>query len=237
MRLSEPLGEVLKTARAAAKAGDHAAALASYEHFFDNALKDQGEENNYYGVRLSYCLDEWVRLGEKYPQARQRLEAKAAEPIVELERTRRPELFHDLISINEHLDRDRASIDYFLKLHSADRPLAEAVVSYIWDSLVADAQWEACSAYISEPIAKYEHALEKFDMSTKICADDPSLGGADFARQIKGWYMRDVSNLCLVLKNIGNNAALAQIVETMKSDMRQREQPAIAEEIRKRAAL
>jgi hypothetical protein len=47
-----PPGEVLDAARAAAKQGDYAVALEKYERFFDRALLDQGEDNNYYGVRL-----------------------------------------------------------------------------------------------------------------------------------------------------------------------------------------
>jgi hypothetical protein len=108
-------------------AGDYAVALASYEDFFDHSLQDQGAENNYYGVRLSFCLDEWARLAEKHPKALQRLEAKAKETIAELERTRRPALFHDFISINKYLGQERTSIDLFLKYHSSDRSLAEAI--------------------------------------------------------------------------------------------------------------
>jgi hypothetical protein len=148
-----PPGEVLKTARTAAMAGDYAVALVSYEDFFDHSLRGQGGENNYYGVRLSFCLDEWARLAEKYPKALQRLEAKARETIAELERTRRPALFHDFISINKYLGQERTSIDLFLKYHSSDRSLAEAIVNYIWDSLVEDAQWAICAAYLTEPFA------------------------------------------------------------------------------------
>ena len=47
-----PPGKVLDEARAAAKQGDYAVALEKYERFFDRALVDQGEDGNYYGVRL-----------------------------------------------------------------------------------------------------------------------------------------------------------------------------------------
>jgi hypothetical protein len=151
-----PPGEVLMAARAAAMAGDYAAALASYEDFFDHSLSDQGAENNYYGVRLSFCLDEWARLAEKYPKALERLEAKAKATIAELERTRRPALFHDFISINKYLGQERTSIDLFLKYHSSDRSFAEAIVNYIWDRLVEDAQWAICAEYLAEPFAKYK---------------------------------------------------------------------------------
>lgn len=71
-------------------------------------------------------MNEWAKLGEKYPEARRRLEGKAEQALAELQRTRKPALFHDLISINEYLGRDAASIDQFLKFHTSDRPLAES---------------------------------------------------------------------------------------------------------------
>src|SRR5690242_9176390 len=103
-----PPGQVLKEARAAAKAGNYALALERYELFFDRALLDQGEDNNYYGVRLSYCLDEWTRIGERYPAARQRLETKATEALAAFEATSDSEKFHDFQSITDHLgEKDR----------------------------------------------------------------------------------------------------------------------------------
>jgi hypothetical protein len=59
--------DALDNARAAFKHGDYPEALRQYDYFFDHALDD--DPAALYGVRLSYCLDEWAKLGEKYPPA------------------------------------------------------------------------------------------------------------------------------------------------------------------------
>ena len=117
--------KALANARAFFKTGEFAAALAQYEYFFDHAIE---EEESLYGVRLSYCLDEWARLGSKYPPALQRLQFKAEEAHDLLLRTRKSDRFHDYIAICEYLHRDEAPIELFLTLHKTDRELAQSVV-------------------------------------------------------------------------------------------------------------
>ena len=58
--------DALDRARAAFKEANYSRALEQYEYFFDHALDD--DPHSLYGVRLSYCLAEWVRLGELYPE-------------------------------------------------------------------------------------------------------------------------------------------------------------------------
>jgi hypothetical protein len=41
----------------------------------------------------------------------------------------------------------------------------------------------------------------------------------DFAKRVGGKSIRDLTNLCLVLKNIDEAAALVQIVNAMESDI------------------
>src|SRR5262245_16233199 len=124
-----PPGQVLEEARAAAQAGDYAVALENYERFFDRALHDQGEDNNYYGVRLSYCLDEWARLGEKYPAARERLEAKATEAQASFEATGAFDKFHDFQSIRDHLGQQDVVFAQFLQYHRSNPKLANVALS------------------------------------------------------------------------------------------------------------
>jgi hypothetical protein len=211
--------KVLADARASFKAKEFAAALAQYEHFFDHALE---EEESLYGVRLSYCLDEWAQLGAKYPPALERLQFKAEEAYDLLRRTREPARFHDYIAICEYLQRNAAPIDAFLALHKSDRELAESVVRFIWDELVDAKQWEVCITYLADPSEDYAYALRRFDESMKICTSDPSLGGAEFEEQIKGWYVRDVTNIVRVLTNCDRVTEASAIIRSMESDMQRR---------------
>src|SRR4051812_19028994 len=89
--------EILDNARSAFRSGDYPVALERYEYFFDHALDD--DDAAFYGVRLSFCLDEWARLGEKYPAAKDRLEKKRDEALSSLVQTRNPQQFNDFKSI------------------------------------------------------------------------------------------------------------------------------------------
>jgi hypothetical protein len=226
--------KVLADARAAFKAKEFAAALAQYEHFFDHALE---EEESLYGVRLSYCLDEWARLGAKYPPALERLKFKAEEAYDLLLRTREPARFHDYISICKYVQRNAAPIDAFLALHKSDRELAESIVQFIWDELVDAKQWEVCSTYLADPNAGYANALRKFDVSMKICASDRSLGGVEFEEQIRGWYVRDVTNIVRVLTNCHRVTEASAIIGSMESDMQTRGGTDLAKRVNELLAL
>ena len=232
-----PPGQVLKEARAAVRAGDHALALENYERFFDRALQDQGGDHNYYGVRLSYCLDEWSSLGEKYPPARERLEEKAAEALASFEATSDREKFHDFQSIRDHLDQTDVVFAQFVQYHHSKPELAKLALSLMWNRLVEAKRWDICAAYLSDHESKYELALNKFDHSTEICVADPSLGGDEFSSQIKDWYVRDVGNLLSALQNSGQQEAASQLEARVQSDMQCRGHPELVAQVREQAAL
>ena len=232
-----PPGEVLKKARSCVKEGEHAEALANYELFFDRALQDQGEDHNYYGVRLSYCLDEWARLGVKYPSAKQRLEAKAVEALAAFEATKDEEKFHDFQSISDYLDQRDRVLGQFIVYHQANPALAEVAVRFMWNRLVDAKRWDICAVYLGDLEAKYESALHKFDHSMEICLADPSLGGAEFSEQIKGWYVREVGNLIRALKNTDQEEAAARLIAAVVSDMNSRGHPEVVDQVNEQATL
>ncbi|MEW6169571.1 MAG: hypothetical protein AB1651_18045 [Pseudomonadota bacterium] len=215
--------DALNKARSAFKAGHFAEALEQYEHFFEHALDD--DPAALYGVRLSYCLAEWASLGEHYPRALERLREKAAGSLDLLTKTREPERFHDFIAICKHLKRTDEPIRQFLVYHSSDSDLAKSIVRFVWAQLVERKLWSICSEYLPDPGAKYELAIAKFDQAMEVCASDPSLGGNDFAEQIKEWYVRDVTNLLLVLTNTGRVGEAAKVRASMVADMGTRGYP------------
>src|SRR6188508_2272468 len=94
--------DALDAARAAFRDKQYPEALASYEWFFDHALDN--DPAALYGVRLSYCLDEWARLGAKYPPALQRLEERRDQALKAFGSARDPERFHDFKAICEAID-------------------------------------------------------------------------------------------------------------------------------------
>ena len=62
----------------------------------------------------------------------------------------------------------------------------------------------------------------QFDNTMEVCMSDESLGGEEFARRIKGWYMRDVSNILLVLQHNRKHKEFDSIFQSTEGDLRKR---------------
>ena len=227
--------DALDEARAAFQERNYDRALERYEHFFDHALDD--DPHSLYGVRLSYCLSEWAELGEVHPLALRRLEEKAGEALALLTQTRNPERFHDFIALCRYLHRTEEPVRRFLHFHASDRDLASSMVRFIWDNLVETQQWSVCEEYLAEPKARYDAALTKFDQAMGVCKSEPSFGGQEFEEQIKGWYVRDVSNILLVLKNTGRVSEASAIEACVEPDMKSRGHTSLVERVHERTAL
>jgi tetratricopeptide (TPR) repeat protein len=225
----------LNAAREAFRNGEYQTSLERYQYFFEHALDD--DPAAFYGVRLSYCLAEWSRLGRAYPPALEALVQRKAEAIQRLEKTRDPEQFHDFESICGYLDVREEALVQFRRYHQSDPPLARTIIRFVWDKLVDAGDWEMCGAYLGSPDERYTNALGKFDEAMKVCREEPELGGDDFERQIQGWYVRDVGNVIAVSQNTGREAEAHTILARAERDTHARGCPMLVEQIRARVAL
>jgi len=232
-----PPGEVLKSARAAVKAEDYPKALENYEKFFDRALLDQGEDHNYYGVRLSYCLDEWAQLGQKFTPAIERLKAKAEVALARFEQARDPENFHDFLCISDYLGQNEVAVAKFVEYHNSDPALANLGLRYIWDVLVDNQQWDVCARYLIDAESKYADTLYKYDQALSLSRKDLKLDGGRFEEAIENMYARNVGNLLRALRNTGNQEVAKRIEALSHSDMESRGKAEVAARANARAAL
>src|SRR5258705_11073209 len=91
--------QVFREARNLDKMGAYAEALEKHLWFHENALV---HDPSLYGVRLSFALRHWVKLGDLYPPARAALESvRDVKTIALREGSLDRELFQDVASINE----------------------------------------------------------------------------------------------------------------------------------------
>lgn len=225
----------LYEARAAVRDGKYSEALEKYDYFFEHALDN--DPAAYYGVRLSYCLSEWAGLGVEYPEALERLTQKKTAALSLLNTTRDPERFHDFIAICKYLNCENQPLHLFLAYHKSDREFAKSIVRFIWDELISSKQWEVCNSYLTDSAEFCEVALAKFGNAMSVCESNPSLGGEEFAEQIKGRCVRDVSNILLVLKNNGRNTEVASVMERASLDGRFRKYPELISHIGERVGF
>jgi len=225
----------LNAAREAFRNGEYQTSLERYQYFFEHAL--DGDSASFYGVRLSYCLDEWARLGGVYPAAREALVRRKAIAIERLEETRDPEHFHDFERICSYLNVQDEALDKFRLYHSFDPSLAQTIVRFVWDMLIDAQDWKTCAAYLGDPNDRYTKALAKFDEAMKACLEEPELGGDDFERLIQSWYVRDVSNAIVVTQNAGRGKDAFAILARAERDMHARSCATLVAQIRSRVAL
>lgn len=155
----------LAEARSAAKAGDHERALERYEWFFDHCLSI---DRSFYGVRLSYVLDEWAELGERHPPARIAMEERLQLTREEVFRAFSHERFHDLVAISRASGQPRVAVDAFRRLHEESPQKAAKVFGLAWEMLFEAGEFELCSSCIPDSMKRYAGLVRDYDESLKM---------------------------------------------------------------------
>ena len=137
--------KILDEARADAKAGKYANALTKHVWFFQNALKYEGALR---GVRLSFALGDWTKLGKSYPPALEKLSTlrdEAGTNVFKGKNTK--ENFIDYKSINRELKQDSKTVEFFVWL-DANRPeVAKEVFDYAEPALIKSKEYRLCGKY------------------------------------------------------------------------------------------
>ena len=207
--------EILDKAREAFKSSDYANSLKNYENFFEQTFN-----TSYYGVRLSYCLSEWKELADIYPDAMIRLQSKRDEALQLFEKTKEPEHFHDYKAICNVLDSPDEALKEFLRLHTKDRALSTKIIRFIWDELIEKEEWEICLEYLDNPLEKYELYFGNFDaIFKKHVHNDSTANDKEIFSHVLNWYIKEVTNILLVLKHNHKIADYNLIRKHISSDL------------------
>ncbi|MCR9258706.1 MAG: hypothetical protein NXH95_03225 [Pseudomonadaceae bacterium] len=209
--------ESLQSARQHRKAGRYAQALEEYEWFFDNALS---QRPSYYGVRLSYCLDEWHDIGKHYEPALHRLDAKRLDCFERFLDTGDAGLFHDFEAISKELGDVQGVVDRFQLLDEQHPKLASEAWFFAKQYFINKELWQICSKYLPEPHKECERLISKFFEGMKLYLEEPELFGNSDA-QIVGWLVTDCHNLLRVLRHAGRNLEEGQAMEHIRLKLRE----------------
>jgi len=163
---------ILQEARADTKAGRYETALAKHVWFHQNALSIHP---SLYGVRLSFALSYWWELATEYPAALTKLKEirDTAEGNVRGGKNVR-ESFHDMESINDHLDEQSKTKELFESLHENDPKTAKEVFDLAQPSLIKGKAYVLVGKYIS-PKDDFGKMREGYRQNKKL-ADDTRFG-------------------------------------------------------------
>jgi len=163
---------ILREARADAEVGKYEVALEKHLWFHRNALSIQ---ESLAGVRLSFALSYWQKLGEKYPQATQAMEEVRDEALQALLAGRKVRNnFHDMRSLNLVLGEESRTKDVFKTLHRTNREAATKVFSLAQRALVLAKEYELCGEYI-DPRSDFS-LMQKLLEYSKRRSRDPKFG-------------------------------------------------------------
>ena len=163
-------------------AGRYEIALQKHVWFHKNALKF---EPSLYGVRLSYALSNWTKLGAKYKPAITKLEEIRSESAKTIT-AKQPEgggkqsqealysLFHDVTAIDESQGQTNKTTELFVQLDNEQKSLATKVYSIAQPALLKSKKYELCGKYIN-PKKDWKQILLGYKRNLKL-AEDPKFG-------------------------------------------------------------
>jgi hypothetical protein len=155
--VNDPLDE----ARHLAEEGKYQEALEKHVWLHDHVLESRPA---YYGVRLSYALDDWVELGKKYPKALETLKNirdKKTSRLLAGENDR--DLFIDVEAINAHVGESNATVRLFKQIEASHPDFAASIYEVAEEDLVGAQEYALARKYLGEPLTRFAQARQNFD--------------------------------------------------------------------------
>jgi len=143
--------ERLQDARAAIQQCDYERALEQLIWFHNHALE---EDVALRGVRLSFALADWVKLGELYPEALQVLRSVRDEKTSKLlsgSGTRQD--FIDVSAVNDYLEEVAATYELFGHVKKNGGSLADECSRWALPSIVAAQDFALAKKVYGDPVA------------------------------------------------------------------------------------
>lgn len=194
--------------------GDYQNALEKHIWFHEESKKSPGMG----GVRLSYALMSWVKLGEQYPKALTELK-KIRDKNDSLLRSGKGNFsnFHDLSSINRELKESNLTVELFKYL---DKNYVEQAKSYyhvVEPTLLEIKEYELCGKYIGNPVFKYESLRHNRESSLNSAKNYPKLNTPEHYRYIDKSYMTGVLNLLEILTALEREDEKTQVLERVSN--------------------
>ena len=199
----------LREAQQAAIEGRHAEALRGYEWFHRNALK---HERSLYGVRLSFALWYWVELGKVYPKALQSLERIRRNKTAALRNGRgNRETFHDVVSINEHLDKQRDTYRLFVSLDKKRPTLATKCASVAMPAVVRYRDFKLARRHIQDPDTVLSRDARLFGEGMQWASQKAGKQRAASREAHIRIYCKDIALLTAILRGSGERAKATEL--------------------------
>jgi hypothetical protein len=192
-------------ARQLAKERKYEEALAKHIWIHDHALQT---DSSYYGVRLSYALADWMKLGRQYPPAIDKLKSIRDEKTAQLlAGKKRRELFHDVESINERLGKSPATVELFKKLEATDSNFAKEIYQLASDALVQAHEFALARKYMGDPAKRLDRAKNGYEAGLEYAQSEHEAS----RRAHESIFANEIILIITVLRETGDKAGAKDI--------------------------
>lgn len=145
--------------------GKNELALERCIWFHNNALENQKSMS---GVRLSFALSDWKKLGIQYPPALTALKDirdNKTKRLIDGEKS--SSLFQDVAAINRTLNESDKTISLFKIIQTEQPEFAKSCWFYVRDILFQAKSYEIISKYIGNPIREFNSMKELYLIKIK----------------------------------------------------------------------
>jgi hypothetical protein len=189
---AEDMQKYLQTTQDLVAQGKHEEALKRFVWFHAHALE---HDQSMYGVRLSFALSYWKRLGESYPPAMQAL-VKMRDDNSKLlrETSGSKNLFHDVIAINRTLEEAGKTVELFEFISKGDPVRAEQYWIVVKATILEQKRYDLARKYIKDFGSEFVGIKEGYDLNVALY-DNPQIGGARFKKYNEDNFVTEVRKL------------------------------------------
>lgn len=193
--------------------GKHKEALDRFIWFHNHALE---HGPSMYGVRLSFALSYWKKLGDAYPPALVAMKKVRDDKTALLEILKgNSSLFVDVKALNRVLDENSKTIEIFKLLDEKQSELAQECWVFAKHIIIEAKEYEIARKYIGNPMLAYKRIKKMYDRNAK----------RDLSRHQK-YFVEEITELTEVLIAMEEITVAKEIVKqalTVLDDPRLRE--------------
>lgn len=152
--------KILLQAEVLTRKGTNEDALRHFIWYYTHSETDPGQK----GVRVSFAISDWLKLGDQYPKARQSLlEIRDEYEQRLLDGEGNAGLFQDVAAMNKYLESENDSYTLFKSIDQRDPKLARQCYYWVEDLLVQKREFVTCRKYVGDPQADYKRICKRYN--------------------------------------------------------------------------
>lgn len=147
------------------KHGEFKKALQRHIWYHDHALE---YDRALTGVRLSFALNDWKKLGEQYPPALEAMKKIRDKKTRLVTKNGSTDLFGDVVALNRTLNEDNKTVDLFKTVEAKQPEAAKSCFRWAKATLFAANQYSTINKYLGDPVKEFENIQRSYDVLSTL---------------------------------------------------------------------